>query len=136
MERNRDSRMGRDVAMDSATEAEGSVLLQDETAQEGLARFCLEPDTAETRRSLAWVNAICLAYLVIGLMGLRPPPIYVAKRPLPEEAVPTVIEPLVSTVQQADLAFFKDFVEPVPEKTFTARTDESARPAAAGRSEQ
>ena len=37
---------------------------------------------------------------VIGLMGLRPPPIYVAKRPLPEEAVPTVIEPLVSTVQQ------------------------------------
>ena len=43
---------------------------------------------------------------------------------------------LVSTVQQADLAFFKDFVEPVPEKTITARTAESASPAAAGRSEQ
>jgi hypothetical protein len=43
---------------------------------------------------------------------------------------------LVSTVQQADLAFFKEFVEPVPEKTITARTDESASPAVAGRSEQ
>ena len=32
---------------------------------------------------------------------------------------------LVSTVQQADLAFFKDFVEPAPEKTITARTDEA-----------
>jgi len=43
---------------------------------------------------------------------------------------------LVSTVQQADLAFFKDFVEPVPEKTITARTDESASPVPAARSEQ
>jgi hypothetical protein len=42
---------------------------------------------------------------------------------------------LVSTVQQADLAFFKDFVEPVPAKTITAQTDESASPVAAGRSE-
>jgi len=42
---------------------------------------------------------------------------------------------LVSTVQQADPAFFKDFVEPVPEKTITARTDESASPAASGRIE-
>ena len=69
-------------------------------AREDLARFCLEPDTAEAKRALAWVNAICLAYLVIGLLGLRPPPIYVVKHPLPEEAVPTVIEPLISAVQQ------------------------------------
>src|SRR5439155_1339522 len=95
MERNGDSRFGRDVAMDSANTS-----LQDEFAREGLARFCLEPGSAETKRSLAWVNAICLAYLVIGLMGLKPPPIYVVKRATPEEAVPTVIEPLVSTVQQ------------------------------------
>ena len=100
MERNRDSRMGRDVAMDSATEAEGKVLLQDDPAREGLARFCLERGAAETKQALAWVNAICLAYLVIGLMGLKPPPIYVVKRSMTEEAVPTAIEPLISTVQQ------------------------------------
>jgi hypothetical protein len=38
---------------------------------------------------------------------------------------------LVSTVQQADLAFFKDFAEAIPDKTITARTDESASPAPA-----
>jgi hypothetical protein len=42
---------------------------------------------------------------------------------------------LVSTVQQADLAFFKDFAEPVPEKTITARTDESASAVPAAGSE-
>jgi hypothetical protein len=42
---------------------------------------------------------------------------------------------LVSTVQQADLAFFKDFAEVVPEKTITARTDETASPSPAERSE-
>jgi hypothetical protein len=43
---------------------------------------------------------------------------------------------LVSTVQQADMAFFKDFAEPIPDKTITARTDESASPPPAPRSEQ
>jgi hypothetical protein len=43
---------------------------------------------------------------------------------------------LVSTVQQAGLAFFKEFVEAVPEKTITARTDASASPAPIPKSEE
>ena len=92
MERNRDSNRSGSVVADPAAVRE---------PPDNLVRFCLEPDTAETKRALAWVNAICLAYLAIGLIGLRPPPIYVLKRPLPtEEAAPVVIEPLISTVQQ------------------------------------
>ena len=101
MEKNRDTRIRRDIGMDPSAGAGGSALFVDKIPLDDLARFCLEPDTAETKRSLAWVNAICLTYLVIGFIGLKPPPIYVLKRPpTAEEAVPTVIEPLISTVQQ------------------------------------
>ncbi|MBI4639653.1 MAG: hypothetical protein HY731_03105 [Candidatus Tectomicrobia bacterium] len=35
---------------------------------------------------------------------------------------------LVSTVERADLAFFEGFIEPLPEESVKARTDESASP--------
>lgn len=65
-----------------------------------LPRFCLEPDVVEAKRLLAWVNSICLAYLIIGIIGLQPRPIVIQKRAVStEDAVPAVIEPLLTPVQ-------------------------------------
>lgn len=69
--------------------------------REDLARFSLDPEAAESKQALAWVNSICLAYVIIGLIGFKAPDIVVhQKPPTEEEAVPTVIEPLVTAVQQ------------------------------------
>jgi protein TonB len=65
-----------------------------------LARFCLEPDRAESNRRLAWINSICLAYLAIGILGLHTPPPEINRRLTAEEVVPTVIEPAVNAVPQ------------------------------------
>lgn len=39
-----------------------------------LAQFCLPPAQKDRSQKLAWVNSICLIYLVIGLAGVKPPP--------------------------------------------------------------
>jgi TonB family protein len=65
-----------------------------------LARFCLEADPAEANRRLAWIDSICLAYLVIGLIGLHSRPLEISKKLSKEDVVPTVIEPAVNPVQQ------------------------------------
>lgn len=61
-----------------------------------LARVCL-PTThahAHAQRRLAWLNSVCLLFLIIGLAGMRTrPPAPIAVKPL-EEAVPAIIEPL------------------------------------------
>jgi TonB family protein len=66
---------------------------------EDLSRFCLEKDTLDERRTLAWVNSICLIFLLIGLFGVKQPALQVNRKPVVvEEAVPTVIEPVVPAV--------------------------------------
>jgi TonB family protein len=59
-----------------------------------LARYCLPPANRDPNRKLAWVNSICILFLIIGVAGsksistaLQPPP------PLPAESVPVFIEP-------------------------------------------
>ena len=59
-----------------------------------LARYCLPPANRDPNRKLAWVNSVCILFLIIGLAGakpgsisLRPPP------PLPAEMVPVFVEP-------------------------------------------
>lgn len=65
-----------------------------------LAQFCFGPDVAETDWRLAWVNALCLALLIVGLIGLKPRAIIVTKPAGPaEEAVATVIDPAFVPVQ-------------------------------------
>jgi protein TonB len=66
---------------------------QDYRLSDDLARLCLPQEYKDSYRRLAWVNSICFLFLVIGLVGLKPPKIHV--RPLSElqEAVPVVFTP-------------------------------------------
>ncbi len=75
--------------------------LRDDTYADDLPRFCLEQDPAESKRTLAWVNSICFAFVLIGVLGLKARPLEVVRKQVQqEEVVPTVIEPLVAAVQQ------------------------------------
>lgn len=59
-----------------------------------LARICLPASHAHDERNLAWVNSICLVFLIIGLAGFRatpPPPIPV--KPLEEPALVELATP-------------------------------------------
>lgn len=74
--------------------------LRDETYADDLPRFCLEQDPAESKKTLAWVNSICCAFLLIGIVGLKARPLEIVRRQVQqEEAVATVIEPLVPAIQ-------------------------------------
>src|SRR5207248_9739546 len=57
---------------------------------DALARLCLPQEYRDSYRTLAWVNSICFLFLVVGLVGLRPPK--VVQKPLSEavEPVPVV----------------------------------------------
>ena len=58
-----------------------------------LARLSLPAEYKDEYRRLAWVNSICFLFLVVGLVGLKPPKIIV--RPLTEvsEPAPVVLPP-------------------------------------------
>jgi periplasmic protein TonB len=55
-----------------------------------LARLCLPQEFKDSYRTLAWVNSICFMFLVVGLIGLKPPK--VVHKPLSEvvDNVPVV----------------------------------------------
>jgi TonB family protein len=101
MEVNRDSKSLRGAVTTATASATGGSSLDINGYSDDLARFCLRPDRAETNRALAWVNSVCLAFLMIGIVGLHPIPPAVNRRALAaEEAVPTVIEPVITPTQQ------------------------------------
>jgi TonB family protein len=85
----------------SAAVVEGiDALISGNAPHNDLPRYCLEPDVAESNRALAWMNAICFVYLMIGVLGLRPADILINKKAaLADEVVPTIIEPLVTPVK-------------------------------------
>jgi protein TonB len=58
-----------------------------------LARLCLPQEFRDSYRILAWVDSICFLFLLIGLVGLRPPKI--VERPLnqPNDVIPVVFTP-------------------------------------------
>ena len=58
-----------------------------------LAKLCLSATLRDEYRSLAWVNSICFLFLLIGLIGLKPPKIKVKPLSQPVEAVPVVFIP-------------------------------------------
>lgn len=59
-----------------------------------LAKFCLPSARRDPNRKLAWVNSICLLFLMIGVLGARTPVTTIrAVKPL-EELVPVIVEPV------------------------------------------
>jgi periplasmic protein TonB len=58
-----------------------------------LARFCLPAANRDPNRKLAWVNSICILFLIIGIFGARNGSISVRAAPPVEEIVPTIIQP-------------------------------------------
>jgi protein TonB len=72
----------------SAAHARNDYRLSDD-----LARLCLPQEYADSYRTLAWVNSICLLFLLVGLVGLKPSQIIVRKISPPSESVPVVFTP-------------------------------------------
>ena len=66
----------------------GDYQLRDE-----LAQFCLPAASQDATRMLAWANSICFLFLLIGLIGLKPPEVVIRKVEHVDEVVPAVFEP-------------------------------------------
>ena len=62
-----------------------------------LARVCLPIPQGHPERALAWVNSVCLLFLIVAFSGVRPRlPMPKAVPPI-EEPVPVIIQPLPPT---------------------------------------
>jgi periplasmic protein TonB len=60
---------------------------------DGLARLCLPQEFKDSYRNLAWVNSICLLFLVVGLVGLRPPAVFVRAITQPADVMQIALPP-------------------------------------------
>jgi len=60
-----------------------------------LARLCLPTASREPERKLAWVNSVCLLFLLIGIVGARRGVIAIKPVPPIREEVPVVVQPTV-----------------------------------------
>jgi len=58
-----------------------------------LARLCLPGAGRDPDRKLAWINSICLLFLLIGILGAKPASISIKPPPPIEEIIPVVLEP-------------------------------------------
>jgi TonB family protein len=58
-----------------------------------LARFSLASESRDGRLTLAWVNSICLLFLVIGIVGARRGIISIKTLPPIREVVPVIVIP-------------------------------------------
>jgi len=58
-----------------------------------LAQFCFPAAHRDDQRKLAWVDSLCLGFLIIGAVGLKPPaPVVRTVVPI-EEPMTTIVEP-------------------------------------------
>ncbi|MGA9453670.1 MAG: TonB family protein [Verrucomicrobiia bacterium] len=60
-----------------------------------LARLCLSTARREPERKLAWMNSICILFLLIGIVGARRGIIAIKPVPSIREEVPVVVQPTV-----------------------------------------
>ncbi len=58
-----------------------------------LARFCLPAANRDVNRKLAWVNSICILFLLIGVLGAKPAHLVIRRPPPIEEIIPAIVEP-------------------------------------------
>jgi TonB family protein len=65
-----------------------------------LARFCLPTANRDPNLKLAWVNSICILFLLIGIFGARRGLISIKPAPPLEEIIPVVVEPMTLPPQE------------------------------------
>jgi TonB family protein len=65
-----------------------------------LARFCLPAANRDPNLKLAWVNSICILFLLIGIFGARRGVISIKPAPPLEEIIPVVVEPIALPPQE------------------------------------
>src|ERR1041385_1794168 len=58
-----------------------------------LSQLCLPREYKDPNRRLAWANSVCCLFLLIGLVGLRPPKTIVRPLSTPNEVIPVVLTP-------------------------------------------
>ena len=91
-----------------------------------LARLCLPSASRDANLKLAWVNSVCILFLLIGIVGARRGLIAIKPAPPIEEVIPVVVEPLTLPPQETDGAKTK----PRRRQTMTRRASRSSfRPA-------
>ncbi len=67
-----------------------------------LARLCLPAAHRDPNQKLAWVNSICIVFLIIGLAGVRRGLIDIKPAPPLEQAVPVIVEPVTLPPQATE----------------------------------
>src|SRR5271170_4907542 len=65
-----------------------------------LARLCLPSANRDANLKLAWVNSICILFLIIGIFGARRGLIAIKPAPPLEEIVPVILEPMILPPQE------------------------------------
>ena len=65
-----------------------------------LARLCLPAAGRDTNLKLAWVNSVCILFLLIGIFGARRGLISIRPAPPIEEIVPVILEPVTLPPQE------------------------------------
>lgn len=72
-----------------STESPGSVAY---VLKDDLAHYCLPGASHDASRKIAWVDSICLVFLLIAVIGLRPPKLVIKQAEPLDEPIPAVIE--------------------------------------------
>ncbi|MSU57181.1 MAG: energy transducer TonB [Pedosphaera sp.] len=63
------------------------------TEASDLSKLCLPLEYQDANRRLAWINSICVLFLAIGFVGLKPPQVHVRLLSEVTEIIPIVITP-------------------------------------------
>jgi len=73
-----------------------------------LARLCLPSASRDTNLKLAWVNSVCILFLLIGLVGARRGVIAIKPAPPLQEIVPVMLAPVTLPPQETEKKEIRD----------------------------
>ena len=65
-----------------------------------LARLCLPAANRDSNQGLAWVNSVCILFLIVGIFGARRGMISIKTAPPLEDIVPVVLDPMILPPQE------------------------------------
>lgn len=85
------------------------------TLKSELARLCLPETSRDVNRTLAWVNSICILFLLVGIFGAAPAHISLNPVPPIEEMAPVILETLPPPQTVATTETEEQNREPAPE---------------------